>query len=98
MGEGEQVSREGDGAGQREEVPGTDVDEEVLWRCSGWGCKKEQAGEGEKGSDGGGPAWGWRVCGTKGWDDGKRGTKTTTRPVIKADLAAVVRARPVVWN
>jgi hypothetical protein len=28
----------------------------------------------------------------------KRGTKTTTRPVIKADFAAVVRARPVVWN
>jgi hypothetical protein len=28
----------------------------------------------------------------------KRGTKTTTRPVMKADFAAVVRARPVVWN
>jgi len=28
----------------------------------------------------------------------KSGTKTTTRPVIRADLAAVVRASPVVWN
>jgi hypothetical protein len=28
----------------------------------------------------------------------KRGTKTTTRPVMKADFAGVVRARPVVWN
>ena len=28
----------------------------------------------------------------------RRGTKTTTRPVMKADLAAVVRARPAVWN
>ncbi len=28
----------------------------------------------------------------------KRGTKTTTRPVMKADLAAVVRASPAVWN
>jgi hypothetical protein len=28
----------------------------------------------------------------------KRGTKTTTRPVMKADFAGVVRARPAVWN
>jgi hypothetical protein len=28
----------------------------------------------------------------------KSGTKTTTRPVIKADFAGVVRARPAVWN
>jgi hypothetical protein len=27
-----------------------------------------------------------------------RGTKTTTRPVMRADFAAVVRERPVVWN
>ena len=27
-----------------------------------------------------------------------RGTKTTTRPVMKADFAGVVRARPAVWN
>ena len=26
----------------------------------------------------------------------RRGTKTTTRPVMRADFAAVVRARPVV--
>ena len=28
----------------------------------------------------------------------RRGTKTTTRPVMKADLMAVVRARPAVWS
>jgi hypothetical protein len=28
----------------------------------------------------------------------KSGTKTTTRPVMKADFAAEVRASPVVWN
>ena len=40
-----------------------------------------------------------------GVPDGRRagrtvniGTKTTTRPVMRADFAAVVRARPVVWN
>ena len=28
----------------------------------------------------------------------KRGTKTTTSPVMKADFAGVVRASPAVWN
>ena len=71
VGEGQQVSGERYGAGQREEVSGTDADEEVLRRCSGWGREKEQAGEGEKGSDGGGPAWGRCVSGTKCWDEGE---------------------------
>src|SRR5260370_9014650 len=71
VGEGQQVSGERYGAGQREEVSGTDADEEVLRRCSGWGREKEQAGEGEKGSDGGGPAWGRCVSGTKRWGEGE---------------------------
>jgi hypothetical protein len=28
----------------------------------------------------------------------RRGTKTTTKPVMKADFAGVVRASPAVWN
>ncbi|MCU1250881.1 MAG: hypothetical protein JWQ49_3910 [Edaphobacter sp.] len=71
VGEGQEVSGEGYGAGQRQEISRANADEEVLRRGAGWGCEKEQAGEGEKGSDGGGPAWGWGVCGTKGWDHGE---------------------------
>jgi hypothetical protein len=71
VGEGEQVSGEGYGAGQCEEVSGADAYEEVLRRRSGWGREKEQAGEGEKGSDGGGPTWGWGICGAKGRDEGE---------------------------
>ena len=71
VGEGEEVSGEGDGAGQGEEVAGADADEEVLRGCSGWSGEKEEAGEGEKGSDGGGPARRWRVGGAKRGDDGE---------------------------
>jgi hypothetical protein len=71
VGEGEQVSGKGYGAGQRKEISRTDADKEVLRRCSGWGREKEQAGEGEKGSDGSRPTRGRCVSGTKGWDDGE---------------------------
>ena len=40
----------------------------------------------------------WALAGRRMGTRVKRGTKTTTRPVMKADLAAVVRARPAVWN
>ena len=36
--------------------------------------------------------------GSKGGKIVKSGTKTTTRPVMNADFAGVVRARPAVWN
>ena len=69
VGKGEQVSGEGYSAGQGEEISRTDADQEVLRRRSGWGCEKEQAGEGEKGSDGGRPARGRGVSGTKRRDE-----------------------------
>jgi len=71
VGEGEQVSGEGDGAGQGEEVPRADANEDVLWRRSRWSGEKEEAREGENGPDDRGPARRRRVWGTKGWDDGE---------------------------
>ena len=71
VGEGEEMSGEGDGAGEGEEVSRADAHEEVLAGGSGRGGEKEEAGEGENGSDGGGPARRRRVGGTKGRDDGE---------------------------
>ena len=65
------LAGEGYRASQGEEVSGTDADEEVLQGGSGRGGEEKQAGEGEKGSDGGGPAWRRCVGGSKGRDDGE---------------------------
>ena len=60
----------------------------VGWRCS----EKQDADEGECGAEKGVPA-GWRVrraAEVRGSME-KSGTRTTTSPVMKADLEGVVR-------
>ena len=99
MGEDEEVSGEGDGAAEGEEIPETDAAEEIFqswFRRSG---KEERPEKARSSSDRGGPAWAGRALGERRAGMMVRsGTKTTTRPVMKADFAAVVRARPAVWN
>ena len=57
VGDGEEVSGEGDSADKCEEIAEADADEEVLEGRSRRCCEKEQAGEGEEGSDGSSPSW-----------------------------------------
>ncbi len=71
VGEREEVPGEGYRAGQREQVAETDADEEILQGRSSRCREKEQAGEGEERSDGGGPAGSGCVGGSKGGDDGE---------------------------
>ncbi len=59
---------EGYGAAEGEEIAYADADEEVLEGCSGWCGEEKQAGEGEEGSDGGGPARSRRVGGAESRD------------------------------
>ncbi len=97
VGQGEEVCGEGNRAAQSEDISCADADEEILPGGSGWVVRRNRpakarmapmaASSGEV-----------EYSRTKGWEMVKRGTKTTTRPVMKADLAAVVRASPAVWN
>ena len=98
VGEGEEVAGEGDRAGEGEEVSGADADEEVLQGGSGGVVRRRRPEKARIAPmavvQRGGGVLAERSAGMIV----RRGTKTTTRPVMKADLAGVVRARPAVWN
>src|ERR1700732_4014022 len=65
------MSGEGYGAGEGEEVGETDAGEEIVPGGFGGRGEEEEAGEGEEGSYGGGPARGVGVGWADRWDDGE---------------------------
>jgi len=71
VGQSEEMSGEGYGAEEGEEVAQADAVEEIFPGGSGWGGEEEKAGEGEDGSEGRGPAGGVGVGRTESGDDGQ---------------------------
>ena len=105
MAQGDAVKCESDGAAEGEDVAEVHG-REIGKHCGEWRCVRGALGEVRKrmpmnasaaprnAFQRGARAPGGRSAGTME----KSGTRTTTSPVMNADLEGVVRTRPMVWN
>ena len=67
--QGEEMSGEGDGADEGEEIAEADAAEEILPGGSSWSGEEEKARKGEERADGGGPARSRGVGRAQEWDN-----------------------------